>query len=259
MNTTAQTTTLPSGFEYLQYNDELRLIHCLEDDTYNASSMIVELTKDRKKPKHFSEWLENKGTKSLLKGFMRGLEISTSNNLYKLRDDLPNNFRGYYVHRLLINEIASWASPLYAYKVALILDNYFEQQRKQTQEQIAQSQEQVKQLKPRAVPESTEYDFKYMLYEQDSKDGFMTINMIRRNRRTWTKEFKAKASSPECLLVSEFLPIATSINIMIKKEIKNRFGKNDYRFHQSSITIKDEYVKDLINIANQFISDYKNN
>ena len=32
---------------------------------------------------------------------------------YENREKLPNGLRGYYVHRLLVNAVAMWASPLH--------------------------------------------------------------------------------------------------------------------------------------------------
>ncbi|KAI5522643.1 KilA, N-terminal/APSES-type HTH, DNA-binding family [Trichomonas vaginalis G3] len=36
-----------------------------------------------------------------------------SPKLYENRKNLPNGLRGYYVHRLLVNAVAMWASPLH--------------------------------------------------------------------------------------------------------------------------------------------------
>ena len=45
------------------------------------------------------------------------------------RMDIAPGLQGYYVHRLLVNNIAMWASPRYSIYVMQLLDTNFENER----------------------------------------------------------------------------------------------------------------------------------
>jgi hypothetical protein len=138
-------TTIPivDGYEWIQYNEELKLIHSIKDDMYQAASIVRALGKNPKN-KPMIDWLANEQTKELFAGFEAemsrwgiphlGSEAEMSSRgiplLVENRSNAPNGVRGYYIHRLLINFVAMWASPKYAYRIALLLDNVFEEQRK---------------------------------------------------------------------------------------------------------------------------------
>ena len=73
----------------------------------------------------------SKQTKELLSGFMTRREFPPG-CLVKDIDATGSTktTHGIYIHRLLINHFAIWISPEYAYKIALLLDDHFELQRK---------------------------------------------------------------------------------------------------------------------------------
>ena len=114
-------------FEWYQYNDDLRIIHSVEDDMFHAGSIVRALGST----KVVKDWLRNKQTTELISGFESIGEFSHR----RLSDEKPqfNNIkciRGTYIHRLLVNHFAMWISPRYAYRISLILDDHFELQRK---------------------------------------------------------------------------------------------------------------------------------
>lgn len=114
-------------FEWYQYNEDLKIIHSVEDDTFHAGSIIKSLGST----KRVNDWLSNKQTKELLSGFEclrefpQGLLITTHSQFNNVKC-----IEGTYIHRLLVNHFAMWISPKYAYKISLILDDHFELQRK---------------------------------------------------------------------------------------------------------------------------------
>ena len=77
---------------------------------------------DTKKPQ---DWFRNQSTQELLSEAQRDILFSENSEeqrvgkkpqspkLYENREKLPNGLRGYYVHRLLVNAVAMWASPLH--------------------------------------------------------------------------------------------------------------------------------------------------
>ena len=115
-------------FEWYQYNDDLRIIHDRETDMFHASSIIRALgsTKD------LSNWRRLQQTEELLSGFMNLRKFTGVGDLIK---EIPQAgvvkaIRGIYIHRLLVNHFAIWVSPMYAYKISVLLDDHFELQRK---------------------------------------------------------------------------------------------------------------------------------
>lgn len=114
-------------FEWYQYNDDLRIIHSVEDDMFHAGSIIRALGST----KVVKDWLRNKQTAELLSGFESIGEFSYR-HLFNEKPQFNNIkcIRGTYIHRFLVNHFAIWISPRYAYKISLILDDHFELQRK---------------------------------------------------------------------------------------------------------------------------------
>ena len=113
-------------FEWYQYNDDLRIIHCVEDDTFHAGSILRALG-SKKQP---SDWLRNKQTVELFTGFMTLGEFSEGHLVKEIPSSGANKGTyGTYIHRLLVNHFAMWVSPKYAYKISLVLDDHFELQR----------------------------------------------------------------------------------------------------------------------------------
>ncbi len=113
-------------FEWYQYNEDLRIIHSVEDDMFHAQSILRALgsTKD------LSNWRRLKQTEELLQGFT-SIRKFTDRQLITEHSQFNNVkcIRGTYIHRLLVNCFAMWASPRYAYKIAVLLDDHFELRR----------------------------------------------------------------------------------------------------------------------------------
>lgn len=116
-------------FEWYQYNDDLRIIHDRETDMFNMNSIAKALNISTK---NIARWLTNKDTIKYMSGFMNLLKFE---EVRQLTREVPQSgtvkaVRGKYLHRLLINRFASDICPEYAYKIALLLDDHFELQRK---------------------------------------------------------------------------------------------------------------------------------
>lgn len=114
-------------FEWYQYNEDLRIIHCKDDDTFHAVSIVRALSST----KRINDWLSNKQTKELLSGFeyLREFpQVRLTTQKTKFND--IKIIEGTYIHRLLVNHFAMWISPKYAYKISILLDDHFELQRK---------------------------------------------------------------------------------------------------------------------------------
>ena len=116
-------TPINTQFEYYEYNDELKLVHLIEEDMFQCKSILDSL----KSNKQTNDWIRNKDTKELIKGFCSIREFPDTDNLIKkIPKTIGSTTDGYYIHRLLVNHFAMWANKKYAYKISLILDDHFE-------------------------------------------------------------------------------------------------------------------------------------
>ena len=123
-----------------------------------------------------ADWFRNQSTKDLLEHISGSMGIPIDEKSYENRPNLSINLRGIYVHRLLVNHIAIWASPVYAWDVMQLLDTYFEKQRNQLQTKIEEQ-------KPRLVPNGKQNVYKYMIWKENNNDkpGYIRLHLVRRS------------------------------------------------------------------------------
>ena len=248
-------------YEWLQYNSELRIIHSIKDDMFQAQSILNALGSK----KQFRKWVENKQTKELLQGFNEyfangnflPLEKNVNTNETKIidyRNKLPIEMRGIYIHRLLVNSVAMWAAPQYAIKIYKLLDYLYESERTMLQDQIeekdAQIQTKVTQiecLKPRTVPEGKEKNYIYCIYTNKTDDvDVVKLNFVRRNKKRIKVALK-DVDPEQIIFYRECLPIAMSINEIIKSKICFFLRKDDYRFekHSGAMYVNADYLDEI--------------
>lgn len=185
-------------FEYYEYNDDLKLIHSVEDDMFQAKSIIDSLGSNKKT----SEWLSNKDTKELIEGFR---SVNGNSRLHDKKEPYKGNnaVRGIYIHRLLINHFAFWVSKKYAYKIAILLDDKFEMERlrkdnKSKQDKIDELLKKVDKLHEDNVKQSEQIDNLLkenkkqtkMLHKQDNKIDDLTDILKGNEGRLSGKEVK---------------------------------------------------------------------
>ena len=58
-NMTAKTTPINEDYEWVKYNERLRVLHSIKDDMYQMQS-IISACNSNKRPQH---WFENQSTK----------------------------------------------------------------------------------------------------------------------------------------------------------------------------------------------------
>ncbi|KAI5494794.1 KilA, N-terminal/APSES-type HTH, DNA-binding family [Trichomonas vaginalis G3] len=138
MSTSENTTTvivheaISEEYEWVQFNKQLRLIRSVKDDMYQMQSILTACFAPD--TKHTDDWFKNQSTQELLSEAQRDILFSENSEeqrarlpsgspkLYENRKNLPNGLRGWYVHRLLVNAVAMWASPRYACYIFMMLD-----------------------------------------------------------------------------------------------------------------------------------------
>ena len=248
-------------YEWLQYNEHLRIIHSIKDDMFQAQSIINACHSN----KQFRHWFDNESTKELLVEWKRDDEhqklaenssgrILPNEEPYEKRMNLPINLKGYYIHRLLVNHVAMWASPKYSLYIMKLLDNYFEKQREELTKKIET-------MKPRMVPKGKDKSYKYMIYlsdappddENDNKD-MVILNLVRRNNSTFREVNKIK-NSDKCWFYRDNLPVAMTPNEDIKQIVKMNLKGSEYDIKGTTILT----YKEHLDLLKEKITEYFEN
>mgnify|MGYP001094496024 CR=1 FL=1 len=242
-NTNATTEAINDDYEYIQYNNQLRIIHSIKDDMYQMQS-IMNACQSKKPARH---WFENKSAQELLENANVG--NPPLDKLYEKRDELPVQLRGYYVHRLLVNHVAMWASPKYAWYIMKLLDSHFERERQDLIEEIRQK-------KPRLVPANKSHSYKYLIYKEPIDDEYTLLHLVRRNKKTF-RAVSRHNNDEERYIFKDNLPIAMTPNENIKEIVKNNFTKREYVINGCNITIKNERLEQLRELIEEYFNDFQ--
>ena len=265
-------------YEWIQYNNELRIIHSIKDDMYQMQS-IIDACHSSKLPK---DWFRNKSANELLHEFARqdaGGRIplpdqavinyidssypSTGQLVYALRLNLPSGLQGYYIHRLLVNAVAMWASPKYALHIFMMLDEIAMQERNEMQRRIDEQNEIISKQEqviiaqqPRLVPEHKERRYTYMVWYEDHPfdNTACQLHLVRRNNDTFKQvadQFKDKV-----WFIKHDLPIAMTPNEDIKTLIRNAFNRKDCHIKANVIAIRKSLLKQAHDIIVKYFDEY---
>ena len=197
-STPATIEAINEDYEFIQYNDKLRLIHSINDDMYQMQSIITSCQSS----KQVRHWFDNKTTKEFLEN--AGGRILPSEKLYENRPNLQSGLQGYYIHRLLVNNVAMWASPKYAWDIMKLLDSHFERERQDFINKIQQQ-------KPRLVPNNKERNYKYLIYKEPIDDAHTLLQLVRRNKNTFRAVVRYN-NDKERFIFKDKLPIAMTPN-----------------------------------------------
>ncbi|EAY18703.1 hypothetical protein TVAG_063080 [Trichomonas vaginalis G3] len=281
MSTLENTTTaivheaINEEYEYIQYNKQLRLIRSVKDDMYQMQSILTACyAPDTKLPK---DWFRNQSTIELLNEAQRDILFSENSEeqrvgkkpqspkLYENREKLPNGLRGYYVHRLLVNVVAMWASPRYAWYVCKLLDEIHRQEREQMEKKL-QAKDEVIESKdksiqkriPRSVPKGKEKNYKYMIYteelENEEDRDMVMLHLVRRNNKSFYDLAKIYKSDRNWFY-RENLPISMTPNEQIKEIVKNTLPQTHYDIKGCTILT----FKEDLTLLKEKITEYFDN
>ncbi|KAK8840656.1 hypothetical protein M9Y10_030431 [Tritrichomonas musculus] len=239
-------------YEYIQYNEKLRLIHSIKDDMYQMQSIIASCNSK----KRVNDWFHIQSAQEILNE-MKSTGIPADQKSYEDRPNLSNDLKGYYVHRLLVNYIAMWASPKYAIYIAQLLDSLFEKQRDELQNKIDNQQKVIKEQKPRMVPNGKQTNYKYMIWKEDiNKPEYIRLHLVRRNTKSFYEYTKIK-NSDACWYFKYDLPIAMTPNEDIKKLIKKNFAGEEAIAKGCNIDIKIDKLEQLKELITTYFNTYQ--
>ncbi|EAX79157.1 hypothetical protein TVAG_512620 [Trichomonas vaginalis G3] len=281
MSTTENTTTvivheaINEEYEYIQFNKQLRLIRSVKDDMYQMQSILTACyAPDTKLPK---DWFRNQSTIELLNEAQRDILFSENSEeqrvgkklqspkLYENREKLPNGLRGYYVHRLLVNNVAQWASARYAWYVCKLLDEIHRQEREELEKKL-QAKDEVIEAKdkriqkriPRSVPKGKEKSYKYMIYteelEKEEDKDMVMLHLVRRNNKSFYDLAKIYKSDKN-RFYRENLPISMTPNEQIKEIVKNTLPQTHYDIKGCTILT----FKEDLTLLKEKITEYFDN
>ncbi|EAX70694.1 hypothetical protein TVAG_577560, partial [Trichomonas vaginalis G3] len=242
MSTLENTTTvivheaINEEYEWVQFNKQLRLIRSVKDDMYQMQSILTACFAPD--TKHADDWFKNQSTQELLSEISLDRLFSVMHKTHENRKNLPINLRGYYVHRLLVNAVAMWASPRYAWHVYRLLDEIHRQERGemekklQAKDEVIESKDKSIQKRiPRSVPKGKEKSYKYMIYteelEKEEDRDMVMLHLVRRNNKSFYDLAKIYKSDRNWFY-RENLPISMTPNEQIKEIVKNTLPQTHY-------------------------------
>ncbi|EAX75249.1 hypothetical protein TVAG_420910 [Trichomonas vaginalis G3] len=282
MSTTENTTTaivheaINEEYEYIQFNKQLRLIRSVKDDMYQMQSILTAcFAPDTKLPK---DWFRNQSTQELLNEAQRDILFSgspkthenseeqrvgkkpQSPKLYENREKLPNGLRGYYVHRLLVNAVAMWASPRYAWNIYRLLDEIHRQEREELENKLEAKDKNIQKRIPRSVPKGKEKNYKYMIYteemENEEDKDMVMLHLVRRNNKSFYDLAKIYKSDRNWFY-RENLPISMTPNEDVKQIVQDTLPQTHYDMKGCTILTFKEDLPLLKEKITEYFDNFK--
>ncbi|EAY06807.1 hypothetical protein TVAG_313820 [Trichomonas vaginalis G3] len=271
MTTTENTTTaivheaISEEYEWVQYNKQLRLIRSVKDDMYQMQSILTACFAPD--TKHTDDWFKNQSTQELLSEAQRDRLFSGSLKTHENRKNLPNGLRGWYVHRLLVNAVAMWASPRYAWYIYRLLDEIHRQEREEMEKKL-QAKDEVIEAKdkniqkriPRLVPKGKEKSYKYMIYTEEMENeedrDMVMLHLVRRNNKSFYDLAKIYKSNRNWFY-RENLPISMTPNEDVKQIVQDTLPQTHYDMKGCTILTFKEDLPLLKEKITEYFDNFK--
>ncbi|KAI5505799.1 KilA, N-terminal/APSES-type HTH, DNA-binding family [Trichomonas vaginalis G3] len=224
---------------------------------------------DNKKPQ---DWFRNQSIIELLNeaensttGFLvvaktRVGEKPQSPKLYENREKLPNVLRGYYVHRLLVNAVAMWASARYAWYIYRLLDEIHRQEREEMGNKLEAKDKSIQKRIPRSVPKGKEKNYKYMIYteemENEEDKDMVMLHLVRRNNKSFYDLAKIYKSDRNWFY-RENLPISMTPNEDVKQIVQDTLPQTYYDMKGCTILTFKEDLPLLKEKITEYFDNFK--
>ncbi|EAX79451.1 hypothetical protein TVAG_478050 [Trichomonas vaginalis G3] len=294
MSTTENTTTvivheaINEEYEWVQFNKQLRLIRSVKDDMYQMQSILTACFAPD--TKHTDDWFKNQSTQELLSEAQRDILFSENSEeqrarlpsgspkthenseeqrarlpsgspkLYENRKNLPNGLRGWYVHRLLVNAVAMWASPRYAWNVYKLLDEIHRQEREELENKLEAKDKSIQKRIPRSVPKGKEKNYKYMIYteemENEEDKDMVMLHLVRRNNKSFYDLAKIYKSDRNWFY-RENLPISMTPNEDVKQIVQDTLPQTHYDIKGCTILTFKEDLPLLKEKITEYFDNFK--
>ncbi|EAX85799.1 hypothetical protein TVAG_341450 [Trichomonas vaginalis G3] len=274
MSTTENTTTvivheaINEEYEWVQFNKQLRLIRSVKDDMYQMQSILTACFAPD--TKHTDDWFKNQSTPELLEEFphmLASLGKPREEIPYENRKNLPNGLRGWYVHRLLVNAVAMWASPRYAWYIYRLLDEIHRQEREELENKLEAKDEvieakdkSIQKRIPRSVPKGKEKNYKYMIYteelEKEEDRDMVMLHLVRRNNKSFYDLAKIYKSDRNWFY-RENLPISMTPNEDVKQIVQDTLPQTHYDMKGCTILTFKEDLPLLKEKITEYFDNFK--
>ena len=245
--------SINDDYEWIQYNKQLRIIHSIKDDMYQVQSIINALGSN----KQATRWV-NSENRNEIYNEIATVQKCTLEEIIQNRKNLPNGIRGYYVHRLLVNYIAIWASPAYAVRIFKLLDEIASNERNELIKVIDDKERTIEHQRPRLVPQTKERSYKYLIWkEDDDESDTVILHLVKRNKANFRQVSKHYKNTDERWFYRDNLPIAMTPNEDIKALIKSYFPGSEYRIVGSTISINKQHLPELHDIISEYFDEFQ--
>ncbi|EAX79340.1 hypothetical protein TVAG_194580 [Trichomonas vaginalis G3] len=224
---------------------------------------------DTKVPK---DWFRNQSTQELLSEAQRDILFSEnreeqrvgkkpqSPKLYENREKLPNGLRGYYVHRLLVNNVAQWASARYSWYVCKLLDELHRQEREEMENKLEAKDKSIQKRIPRSVPKGKEKNYKYMIYTEEMENeedrDMVMLHLVRRNNKSFYDLAKIYKSDRNWFY-RENLPISMTPNEDVKQIVQDTLPQTHYDIKGCTILTFKEDLPLLKEKITEYFDNFK--
>ncbi|EAX67922.1 hypothetical protein TVAG_597140 [Trichomonas vaginalis G3] len=183
-----------------------------------------------------------------------------SPKLYENREKLPNGLRGYYVHRLLVNAVAMWASPRYAWYIYRLLDEIHRQEREELENKLEAKDKSIQKRIPRSVPKGKEKNYKYMIYteemENEEDKDMVMLHLVRRNNKSFYDLAKIYKSDRNWFY-RENLPISMTPNEDVKQIVQDTLPQTHYDIKGCTILTFKEDLPLLKEKITEYFDNFK--
>lgn len=241
-------------YEWIQYNKQLRIIHSVKDDMYQIQSIInaCESTKQA------TRWV-NSESKSEIFDEIAKVQNCTHNEIVQNRRNLAPGLKGYYVHRLLVNYVAMWASPKYAVHIFKLLDEIASDERNKLVQTINEQHQTIIEQQPRLVPKKKENSYKYLIWKEDQPDDpdMILLHLVKRNSRNFRQVSKHFNNKDERWFYRDNLPIAMTPNEDIKDLVRRTLPGSEYDIDGSTILTYKEHLPILYESITKYFNEFQ--
>ena len=250
-----------NNYEWIQYNKQLRIIHSIDDDMYQVQSIInaCESTKQA------TRWINSEYRSEVVIEIAK-VQNCTLDEIVQNRRNLAPGIRGYYVHRLLVNYVAMWASPRYAVHIFKLLDEIASDERtkllqtiNEQSTTINEQHQTIIEQQPRLVPKKKEQSYKYLIWkeEQPNDPDMILLHLVKRNNRNFRQVSRHFKNKDENWFYRENLPIAMTPNEDIKDLIRQKLPGSEYDIEGSTILTYKEHLSILHDLISKYFDQFQ--
>ena len=241
-------------YEWIQYNNQLRIIHSIDDDMYQMKS-IIEACGSNKLP---ADWFRNQSITEILDEIAT-MGIPIVAKFYENRTNLIPGLRGYYIHRLLVNAVAMWASPRYAVHIFMLLDKIAAEERDELVKMVEAKETKIAEQLPRMVPASKAASYRYFIWKEPSStdSSKVILHLVKRHKSNFRQMSKHYHNEDEKWFYREVLPNSMSINECIKPLIQQNFPGSEYTMKGSVVTIGKQHLPRLYDIIARYFDEFQ--